>query len=92
MALEINIDTLEAVAEPLRALYIPNGDKFKLDLMGLEDTTGLKSALEKERTTARELEKQSKQWKALLAKKCGSSALREDQTDPPELSENPATR
>jgi len=65
MALEINIDTLESVAEPLRALYVPNGDKFKLDTSGMEDTSGLKSALEKERSTARELDKQSKQWKAL---------------------------
>jgi len=65
MALEINIDSLDSVAEPLRALYVPNGDKFKLDLTGLEDTTGLKSALEKERTNARELDKQSKQWKSL---------------------------
>ena len=65
MALDLIIDSLESAPEAVRALYVPVGDKFKLDVTGIEDTTGLKSALEKERTTARELEKQSKQWKAL---------------------------
>jgi hypothetical protein len=65
MALALNIDTLDSVPEAVRALYVPNGDKFKLDVDGIEDTAGLKSALEKERTTARELSKQTGAWKAL---------------------------
>jgi hypothetical protein len=65
MALDLEITALDSVPEAVRALYIPHGDKFRLDVQGIEDTSGLKSALEKERTTARELDKQSKQWKAL---------------------------
>lgn len=65
MALDLEIAALDAVPEAVRALYIPHGDKFRLDVTGIEDTTGLKKALDAERTTARELDKQSKQWKAL---------------------------
>lgn len=63
--LKLNVDSLEAVDEPLRALYEPDGDKFKLKVEGLEDTAGLKSALQKERKTAGELQKQTNAWKAL---------------------------
>ena len=65
MALDLEITALDAVPEAVRSLYVPAGDKFRLDVSGIEDTTGLKSALDKERKTARELEKQSTQWKAL---------------------------
>jgi len=50
MALKLIVDTLEGIAEPQQALYVKQADgKFKLDVTGLEDTSGLKSALEKER-------------------------------------------
>ena len=65
MALELIIDTLDASPEATRSLYVPFGEKFKLDVSGLEDTSGLKSALDKERKTARELERQSTAWKSL---------------------------
>jgi hypothetical protein len=65
MALDLEITALDSVPEAVRALYVPHGDKFRLDVQGIEDTSGLKSALEKERTTARELDKQTKQWKSL---------------------------
>jgi hypothetical protein len=65
MALDLIVDNLDAVPEATRSLYVAYGDKFKLDVSGIEDTSGLKSALDKERKTARELEKQSNIWKSL---------------------------
>lgn len=37
--LKLNVDSLEAVDEPLRALYEPDGDKFKLKLEGVDTLT-----------------------------------------------------
>lgn len=48
MALALTVDSLDTVPEALRAAYVPDGDKFKLDAE-IEDTAGLKSALQKER-------------------------------------------
>ncbi|MGF6154024.1 hypothetical protein [Pseudomonas fluorescens] len=65
MALDLIVDSLDALPEAVRSLYVADGAKFKLDVSGLEDTSGLKSALEKERKAAREGEAQSKAWKSL---------------------------
>lgn len=65
MALPLIVDTLDTVPEPLKASYKPHEGKFRLDLEGYEDPKGLKSALDAERLTARNLEKQAKAWAAL---------------------------
>lgn len=65
MALKLKITKLEDVAEGLRSMYKPDGDAFVLDVDGIEDNSGLKSALEKERTNARDAVKQAAAWKAL---------------------------
>lgn len=65
MALKFVVDSLESVAEEHRALYVKDGEKFRLQLDGYEDPTGLKSALEKERKAARDADKQAKAWAAL---------------------------
>jgi hypothetical protein len=65
MALDLIVDALDAVPEAFRPLYVQAGDKFKLDVSGVEDTTGLKSALEAERKAAREASKQAAAWKSL---------------------------
>lgn len=55
MALALTIDTLDGIDEGIKALYVADTDgKFKLDLEGYEDPKGLKSALEKERTAAKD--------------------------------------
>lgn len=54
MALKIVVDKLDEVAEPQRALYVEKEGKFHLDVDGLEDTNGLKSALQKERQAAKD--------------------------------------
>ncbi len=53
--LEGFVDTLESVDEQYRDLYLEHTDKdgkttFRLDATGVEDVSGLKSALEKERS------------------------------------------
>lgn len=60
MALALSIEKLDAVPEAVRAMYVPDGDKFKLDVEGLEDTSGLKSALQKEREAAKTAERARK--------------------------------
>ena len=65
MPLQLIVDTLDAVPENLRSLYSESDGKFRLAVDGLEDTAGLKSALQKEREAARAAEKQSKAWMAL---------------------------
>lgn len=53
MALKLVIDKLEDVAEGVRTMYVEKDGKFHLDVDGIEDTSGLKSALQKERDLAK---------------------------------------
>lgn len=54
MALQFIVDSLDAVDEGLRDLYVEEDGKFRLDLDGYEDPAGLKSALQRERDAAKE--------------------------------------
>ena len=65
MSLKLTVDTLDDVPENLRSLYAEADGKFRLAVDGIEDTAGLKSALQKEREAARTAEKQAKAWMAL---------------------------
>ncbi len=67
MALKLVIDKLEDVPEAIRGEYEQDGKsgKYTLKVDGLEDTSGLKSALESERTARKALEKKQKQWEAI---------------------------
>jgi len=56
MALTFEVDATAhaALSEAQRGLYVAgDAGRFRLDISGLEDTTGLKTALEKERTANR---------------------------------------
>lgn len=64
-AIPMTADSLDAIPEAQRALYKEANGKFVLDVDGLEDTSGLKSALEKERTAARNASKQASAWQSL---------------------------
>jgi DNA-binding transcriptional MerR regulator len=68
MALKLVADTLDGLAPEISALYSKNADgKFALGVDGIEDTSGLKSALQKERSRADEAIKAMKQWDGLDA-------------------------
>ncbi|WP_193173440.1 hypothetical protein [Nisaea nitritireducens] len=56
MPLPAETDSLDAVPEAARAFYVETDDgRYRLDADGVEDVSGLKSALEKERAARREL-------------------------------------
>lgn len=63
--LQMTIDTLDTVEETLRPLYEEVEGKFRLKVEGLEDTSGLKNALNAERKRAKELEAKTRKWEAL---------------------------
>jgi hypothetical protein len=66
MTLKFNVDTLDSIPEAQRGLYTKTDDgKYRLDLEGYEDPVGLKTALTKERETARDAVKLAKAWKEL---------------------------
>lgn len=56
MSLPAIVDHLEDLPEAARAFYVETGDgRFRLDAEGVEDVSGLKSALEKEREARKAL-------------------------------------
>lgn len=57
MALKLIVEKIEEVGEAHRSLYAERDGKFHLDVEGLEDTSGLKSALESERKLRKDAEK-----------------------------------
>lgn len=65
MALPLITDNLDAVPEAQRGLYVEADGKFRLDVDGIEDTTALKTALERQKEAARD----AKRLAADLAKK-----------------------
>lgn len=65
MALKLAIEKLEDVEEAHRPLYAEKDGKFHLQVDGIEDTTGLRSALGKERHARAELEKKVKKWESI---------------------------
>lgn len=60
MTLKLTLDNLDGVDEAIKAYYVEQDGKFKLAVDGLEDTSGLKSALEKERKARRDAEQRAK--------------------------------
>jgi DNA-binding transcriptional MerR regulator len=65
MALKLIVDKLDDVPEALRGEYTEKDGKFHLGVDGLEDTGGLKTALQKERADRAAYEKQVKAWQGL---------------------------
>lgn len=65
MPLKLTVDTLDGIPDALKGEYTEKDGKFVLGVEGLEDTSGLKSALDKERKTRSELEKKVKKWEGL---------------------------
>lgn len=64
MALNLVVEKLEAVPEAVRALYVERDGKYHLDVDGVPDVTGLKSALESERASAKAEAKAKKELEA----------------------------
>jgi len=84
MPLKLEVESLEGVDESVQGLYKPVGEgetpeKYMLDVEGIPDTSGLKSALEKERGTAKELKKQLKNYDGVDLEKYQDLLAREAQ-------------
>ena len=61
MALQLEVESLDGMEEGVQQFYQQGDDgKYRLAVDGLEDTSGLKSALEKERKARRDYEKKMK--------------------------------
>lgn len=65
MALKFEVETLDDIPEAHKSLYSEQGGKFRLSVDGLEDTSGLKSALAKERKAHEEKAKQAAKYQSL---------------------------
>lgn len=65
MPIQLEVKTLEGVSEELQPFYKEKdgGDAFMLDIEGLPDTKGLKTALEKERKTVKSQKEQLSTFK-----------------------------
>lgn len=53
MALAFKLKSLDGIEESVKSLYVERDGEFHLDVTGIEDTSGLKSALQKERDAAK---------------------------------------
>lgn len=58
MALEFEIDNIDDLDDSVKALYVPHGDKFRLDVSGIDPADELKSALNKERQDRKDAKQQ----------------------------------
>lgn len=65
MPLPFTVEVIDSIPEPQRGLYKESNGKFVLDVEGYEDTSGLKSALQKEREAAKSATKQAQAWASL---------------------------
>jgi len=63
--LKLVVEKLDDVEEASRGLYVEKDGKFVLDVDGIEDTSGLKSALQKERSAREAKDKQVRAWERL---------------------------
>jgi hypothetical protein len=68
MPLDLIVDSVDSLPEAVRGLYVEKDGKFSLDVTGIEDTSGLKSALAKERQNAITATKQAKDLAAKISK------------------------
>jgi hypothetical protein len=65
MALKAFVDNLNDVPKELHVHYVQEGGKYRLDAEGVEDVTGLKTALERERDANRDAQKRLKAFEGL---------------------------
>jgi len=94
MPLKLEVESLEGIDEAVAPLYRPDNEespsKYVLDVEGLPDTSGLKSALEKERKAAKELKSMLKNFDGVDLEKYQDLLSREAQlaeADPEKIEE-----
>lgn len=65
MPLPLFVESLDKIPEALRGEYVEQDGKFRLNVDGWEDTTGLKNALASEKTRLRDAKAKLSRWEAL---------------------------
>ena len=65
LKLKVNADEFKGLPEGIRGLYEEKDGSYVLGVDGIEDTSGLKSALEKERKSRSDYEKAARAWQGL---------------------------
>ena len=68
MSLQLTVDTIDSLPEAVREFYEERDGKFSLKVEGIEDTSGLKSALKREREAREAAEKVAKEFTGLNPK------------------------
>lgn len=76
MTLKLEVEKLDDVAEPVRSFYEKQGDKFRLKVDGVEDTTALKNAKEHEKRARQEAEKRARELQEALEAKEHETVVR----------------
>lgn len=86
MALEMVVESLDSVAEAFRGEYTKGEDgKFHLSVNGGEDVSGLKSALQKERETVKELKAKAAAYEGIDPAKASEALEKLRQIEEKEL-------
>lgn len=86
MALEMVVDSLDSVPEGLRSEYKKGEDgKYHLDVNGVEDVSGLKSALQKEREQVKELKAKAAAYEGIDPTKAAEALEKLRQIEEKEL-------
>lgn len=67
MPLPFTVDSLEGIDESLHSHYVEEDGKFRLNVEGYEEPTGLKKALQSERDNAKQLKRQLSEMQGKLA-------------------------
>ena len=65
LIVELKKEGWEQLPDAIKELYQEKDGTYTLEIEGLEDTSGLKSALEKERANVKERDKKIKAWETL---------------------------
>lgn len=66
MPLPFTVDSLEGIDESLHSHYVEEDGKFRLNVEGYEEPTGLKKALQSERDNAKQLKRQLSEMQSKL--------------------------
>jgi len=67
MALALSVDSLEGLPDAIHSLYVEKDGVYVLDVDGVPDVTGLKTALDSERERAKKAEKERKELESKFA-------------------------
>ena len=84
--LKLEVEKLDDVDEPVRGFYEKAGDKFRLKVDGVEDTSALKNAKEHEKKARQDAEKRVRELQEALEAKEHETIVRSGKVEDVEKS------